>query len=227
MITDLNWLSITYDVLFKLWEGFLSFVPALILALLIFFIGWLIAVGIGQLIVKILENLKFNRYFEKNGWKEAFEKANLELNAAEFVGAIFKWIIVIVFLLIAVEILGFEQFASFLASVIRWLPNLLVAVAIFVVAVILAEFVGKLTVISLEKAKIAYSQVAGKIVKGAIWVFAILSILFQLGVVRPLIETFFTGLMAGLALAFGIAFGLGGKDAAADFINDIRQRLKK
>jgi small-conductance mechanosensitive channel len=104
---------------------------------------------------------------------------------------------------------------------------LVVAVAIFVVTAVVADILGKITVASLERAKIDYAQFAEKIVKWAIWIFALLAILFQLGVVRPLIETLFTGLMAGLAIAFGLAFGLGGKDMAAEMLEGFRQRTKK
>lgn len=222
-----EWMLITYQELQNVWLGFLEFIPKLILAIIIFLIGWIVAIALERVIVGILNRLKFNRLFEKAGWKEALEKAEFKVNPAEFIGAIFKWILVIVFLLIAVEILGLVQFAAFLKSVINWLPNLVVAVAIFVVAAIASDILGKITIASLEKVKVGYSQVAGKIVKWSVWTFALLAILFQLGVARPLIETFFTGLMAGLALAFGIAFGLGGKDFAGELLANLRQRIRE
>jgi hypothetical protein len=222
-----DWISITYGELQNAWIGFLEFIPRLLGALIIFIIGWLLSVAIGQIITRVLEKLKLNRLFEKAGWKEALEKAEFKINPAEFIGAIFKWILVIIFLLIAVEILGFVQFASFLKSVINWLPNLVVAIAIFVVAAIGADILSKVTVASLEKAKVNYSQFAGKIVRWSIWSFALLAILFQLGVARPLIETLFTGLIVGLALAFGIAFGLGGKDLATDVLKSLREKVRE
>lgn len=221
-----DWVTVTYQALQGAWGGFIVFVPKLIVALIIFVIGWFVAIAIDQLVTRTLERLRFNRLFEKAGWKEALEKAEFDVHPAEFIGAIFKWILVIVFLMISVEILGFVQFAAFLKSVIDWLPNLVVAVAIFVVAAIAAEILSKITVASVEKARVGYSHLAGRIVRWSVWVFALLAILFQLGVARPLIETLFTGLMAGLALAFGIAFGLGGKDLAANLLEGVRGHFR-
>lgn len=223
----MDWITITYEKLLQFWEGFLDFVPNLIGALIVFIIGWFFAIGIGQVITRILEKLKFNRLFEKAGWKEALEKAEFKVNPAQFIGAIAKWILVIVFLLAAVEILGFVQFADFLKDVIRWLPNLVVAVAIFVVAAIIADFFSKLTVVSLEKVRVGYSRFAGKIVKYAIWTFALLAILYQLGVARALVGTLFTGLIGGLALAFGLAFGLGGKEMASNILKGLKEKMEK
>lgn len=222
-----DWITLTYQALQKTWVGFIDFLPRLLGSLILFIIGWFIAVAVEQITVKILEKLRFNRLFERTGWKEALEKAEFKMNPSEFIGVIFKWILVIVFLLVAVEILGLAQFAGFLRSVIAWLPNLVVAVSIFVVAAVAADILAKITVAALEKTRVDYARLAGKIVRWAIWVFALLAILFQLGVVRPLIETLFTGLMAGFAIAFGIAFGWGGKEMAADLLEDWRRHIRR
>jgi len=225
MIQD--WSAITLGALQDLWQGFLSFTPKLIGAIVVFIVGWLIAVGIGKLIAEILKRLKFNQVFERGDWKEALERADLKINISEFIGAICKWILVIVFLLAAVEILGFVQFAEFLEDVISWLPNLVVAAAIFVVAVIIADISEKLIKAGVEKMKIGYTQVIGIIVKWSIYIFAASAILIQLGIARALIQTLFTGAVIMIALAFGLAFGLGGKEEAREILASLRRRLKR
>ena len=97
--------------------------------------------------------MKFNQLFEKAGWKEALEKAELKVNAADFIGAICKWVLAIVFLLAAVEILGFVQFANFLRDVLAYLPNVIVAALIFVVTVILVDIIEKIVRAAVEKAR--------------------------------------------------------------------------
>ncbi len=221
-----DWISVTYQALLSTWQGIISFLPSLIVAILIFIIGWFVAVGIEKLIVKLLIGFRFNRLFEESAWKNALEKAEVYVNPAEFVGAIFRWVLIIVFLMIAVEILGLTTFADFLASVVSWLPNLVVAVAIFVVAAVLADILGKATVASVERVQTGYAKLAGKIVRWSIWIFAISMILEQLQVGEILVNTLFTGIVAGLALAFGIAFGLGGKDMASDFLRYIKDHMR-
>jgi len=141
-------------------------------------------------------------------------------------GAILKWVLVIVFLQIFVQILGLEAFAEFLTSVLNWLPNLIVAAAIFVVAIIVADILEKIIKASVMRLEIRYSNLLGVIVRSAIYIFAILAILLQLGVAESIINTMIMGLVGMFALAFGLAFGLGGKDAASDIIKTFRDKLK-
>ena len=87
-------------------QQLISFIANLVVAIVVFIIGYLISVGIGKLITEILKSVKFNKLFEKEGWRKALQRANVEVNPSEFIGAIFKWVFVIVSLLIAVDILS-------------------------------------------------------------------------------------------------------------------------
>lgn len=223
----LDWGTVTLQALQTAWQGFLNFIPVLIGAIIVFVIGWFIAIGVGKLISGILTRLKFNKLFEKTGWKGAIEKAELKVNPSDFIGAICKWILVIVFLLAAVEILGFVQFANFLRSVIGWLPNLVVATAIFVVAVILADILEKIVRAGVKKIELGYAEFLGAAVRWAIYIFAGLAILLQLGVTPSIINTLVIGFVGMIALALGLAFGLGGKEAAAKLIEKIGEKISE
>jgi hypothetical protein len=222
-----NWATITLEALQGAWQGFLLFLPRLIGAFIVFIAGWLIALLIGKLITEILKKLKLDRFFERTGWKEALERAEIKVTASQFIGEIFKWILVIVFLLAAVEILGLTQFAEFLKRIVLWLPNLIVAVAIFVVAIIVADILEKIIRASVKKMELGYGGFFGTLVKGAIYVFAVLAILLQLGVTPQIVNALIFGLIGTVSLALGLAFGLGGKDAAAKFIEEIRKKLSE
>jgi hypothetical protein len=223
----LDWGTVTLQALQTAWQGFLNFVPVLIGAIIVFVIGWFIALGVGRLIAEILARLKFNKLFEKTGWKESLEKAELKVNPSDFIGAICKWILVIVFLLAAVEILGFVQFANFLRSVIGWLPNLVVAIAIFVVAVILADILEKIVRAGVKKLELGYAEFLGTVVRWSIYIFAGLAILLQLGITPTIINTLVIGFVGMIALALGLAFGLGGKEAAAKLIEKIGEKISE
>lgn len=221
-----TWAEITNFALQNLWQGFLTFIPTLVGAIIVFIIGWFISVGIGKLIAEILTRIKFNQLFEKVGWKQALERAELKVNASEFLGAIVKWVLVIVFMLAAVEILGFVEFAGFLKSILAYLPNVIVAALIFVVTVILVDIVEKVVRAAVEGVKVGYGHLVSAIIKWSIWIFAILAILHQLGVAKPFMETLFTGFVAMLVIALGISFGLGGKEVAADILQNLKNKLK-
>lgn len=214
-------LSILPGLISDLVNGF----AVLIVALIVLIIGWLVAVGIGQLVSRILNLIKFNQYFEKIGLKKALEKAEIKMDAAAFIGDIFKWVVFIVVLMVVAEVLGLGQFAGLLGGVLGYLPNVMVAVFLFVAAVIVSEILEKIVRTAVEGTKVGYGALAGAIVKWSIWVFAVLVILEQLGIARDFIQTLYTGVIAFLVISFGIAFGLGGKDVAAEILRDVKQKL--
>ncbi len=202
------------------------FLPKLVIALVVFIIGWLVSTAIGKIVARVLMKINFDALFSKSGWKDALAGADIRVNPSEFVGAVIKWVLVIVFLQIFVEILGLAAFANFLTSVLDWLPNVVVAAAIFVVAIILADILEKIIKASVRRLEIKYSGLLGATVRAAIYTFAVLAILLQLGVAESILNTVITGFVGMFALAFGLAFGLGGKDAAADAIRSVRDKLK-
>jgi len=222
-----DWSIITLEALQIAWKGFLLFLPRLIGAIVVLVIGWFLAIGLGRLVAEILKQLRFNKIFERAGWKEALQKAELKVNPSEFIGAICKWILVIVFLLASVEILGFVQFADFLKRVVTWLPNLIVASAIFVVTVILTDILEKVIKASVKRMGVDYAGFLGVAIRWAIYIFAGMAILLQLGVTPTIIDTLIKGFVGMITLSLGLAFGLGGKDAASKFISDIKEKISE
>jgi len=210
-------------------QQFISFLANLLLAVIVFIIGYLISVGIGRIITEILKSVRFNKLFEKEGWRKALQRANVDVNASEFIGAIFKWVFVIVSLLIAVDVLRLTSFAGFLTTVLNYLPNVIVAVLVFVVAIIISDIVEKIVRVSVERLKIGSGYIASSIVKWAIWIFTIFLILDQLLPSSLLIKTLYSsivyGIIGALALGVGLAIGLGGKDTAAKIISDMHRNI--
>ena len=222
-----SWYTITYESLQSVWQSFLGFIPNLIGALIVIIIGWFLSIAIGRLVTEILKRIKFDKLFERGVWKEALSKAKWKVDPSGFIGAIVRWVLFIAVLVPAVEILGFSQFAFFISKIAAWLPNIIISAAIFVVAVIIADYLPKVIRAGAEGMKLGYSHMLETIVRWAIWIFAILAILIQLGIARELIMTLFTGFVAFLVIAGGLAFGLGGKDVAADILEDLRRKMKE
>jgi len=222
----INWIQLTNKALVDLWFGFINYIPAILGAIIVFLIGWIIAVFIGKLVAEILKRIKFNLIFEQASWKRALEKAEIKVDASSFIGAICKWILVVVFLLAAVEILGLPHFASFLQSLLAYLGNVVIAVVIFVAAVIIADISEKVVRAAVESTKVGYGHISGAIVKWSIWIFAIIAILLQLDVSPLLVQTLVRGFIGLLVIAGGLAFGLGGKDVAAEILQDLKKRLR-
>jgi small-conductance mechanosensitive channel len=219
----------TYYALVSIWPGLIENIIAvlatLIVALIVLLVGWIVAVVIGSIITQILNAIKLNQYFERMGWRKSLEAAEIKVDASAFIGGIFKWLSFVIVLMIVADVLGLDQFAGLLQGVIGYLPNVIVAVFLFVAAVIISDILEKVVRAAVEGTKVGYGAWAAVIVKWSIWVFAILAILEQLGVAQGLIQTLYTGVVAFLVIALGIAFGLGGKDVAAEILKDLKHKL--
>ncbi|MBU2539832.1 hypothetical protein KJ786_01575 [Patescibacteria group bacterium] len=207
-----------------------SFLPQLIIAIIVFVIGYIISVGIGRFITELLKGLKFNRLFEKEGWQKAIEKADIKVDPSAFIGAIVKWIFVIVTLLLTVDILNLTKFGELLRDILNYIPNIIIAVLIFVVGVVIADIVEKLVRATVEKMKIGYAHLAASIVRWTIWIFLIFMILDQLLPKSDLVQILYKGIVYGIVAAIAgsvmLAFGLGGKDAAAQAIENLKRKIK-
>ncbi len=207
-----------------------GFLGRLILAIIVFIIGYLIAVGIGKIVTEILKSVRFNSLFQKEGWSHALAKANINVHPAEFIGAIFKWVFVILALLLSVDILHLAQFGGILTEVLNYLPNVVVAALIFVVAVIISDIIEKVVRVGVERMKIGHGYIAASIVRWAIWIFTIFLVLDQLLPNSVLIQTLYMaivwGIVGAVALGVAIAIGLGGKDTAAEIISDMWRKIE-
>ena len=222
----IDWWTTTVNALENLWIGVIDFIPNLVGALIVFIVGWIIAVAVGKLVAEVLKRIKFDRIFEKGGWKTALEKSDIKADVSSFIGAIFKWVLLIAFLIAAVQILGLNQLRDFFVDVLNYLPNVIVAAFILVVAVIIADILEKVVRAAVEGTRVGHGQLVGVIVKWSIWIFAIFAILLQLGIAEELVKTIIQGIVALIVIAGGIAFGLGGKDVAADILQDLRNKLR-
>lgn len=217
-----SWGDVVVNSLQQSWNGVAGFVPLLIGAIIVFLIGWIVAVALGTLVEQVVKSLRVDSLLEKLEVEKALERGGLKLNSGAFIGGLVKWFLVIVFLLAAVNILNLSQVSGFLSQVLTYLPNVVVAALILIIAIKVAEVVERTVRASAEAAGFEGAFV-GVVVRWSIWIFALVAALLQLGVATVLLQTLVTGLVAMLAIAFGLAFGLGGKDAAASIIERMRR----
>ncbi len=222
-----DWDSATAEALTALWESFLLYLPNLVVGLILLIFGWFVAVGLGRVVTQILKRAKFDNLLEKDEWREAMQKAKISIHASKFVGSVVKWVVYVFFIWAAVGVFGLTYFTEFMGDVLRYIPSVIVAALIFVVAVMLADFLAKIVVVTTERAKFKHTDLAGEIVRWSIWVFAGFAILIELGIAREMLSILFTGIVALMVIAGGIAFGLGGKDLAADILRKSKDKFKE
>lgn len=220
-------LEILLDSLQEVWISFIGFLPTLLAALIVFIIGWLIAIFLGRVANKIVKTIKLDTLLNKLGFKKALTKAKLKLDSGKFFDVLVKWFFIIVFLMTAVDILGLQEVALFLKTILYYLPNVIVAAIILLAAVVVGDFMKRFVKASADTAGLASSGAISGIVKWAILIFGFVIALTQLGIAAALIQTIVIGLIAMIALAGGLAFGLGGKDHATLILEKLRQDIEK
>lgn len=221
-----TWGDVVVASLQQVWSSIANFLPLLIGALIVFLVGWIVAVALGKVVGQIVKALKVDKLLMQLELEKPIERAGWKLDSGAFIGGLVKWFLIVVFLLAAVNILGLTQVSGFLRDVVLYIPNVIVAALILVIAALVAGAVEHLVRGSVEAAGYKGSFV-GVVARWAIWIFALVAALFQLGIATALLQTLVTGFVAVLVLSFGLAFGLGGRDAAASFLHRIKGDLHK
>ena len=221
-----SWTDVVVGSLQNVWFQFAAFMPNLIGALIVLVIGLIVAAGLGALVEKIFEALRLDTFLEKLGLKPYFERAGLRLRASYFLGRLVYWFIAIAFILAASDSLGLYALSSFLSSILGYMPNVFAAVLIMLAALVLGNFVRRIVTASVMSAKLHAAHFLGTLTWWSIVVFGFLAALTQLNIAVTIIQSIVTGFIAMLALAGGLAFGLGGKDYASHLLGRLRDRTE-
>lgn len=211
-----------------IWFGIVSYLPAVLFALIIFVIGWVLAHLVGKSIKHLIDLTKVDSALAKTGINEPFQRAGYRFSLGSIVGGIVKWFLIIVFLVAVFDILGLSELNAFLQQIVLvFLPNVLVAALVILLASIVARIAGRIVTGSAKAAGIHSANFVGSIASWAIWIFALLIALSQLGIATSLINMIFVAVLAMIAIAGGLAFGLGGKDHASAVISDLGKMVRR
>ena len=213
-------------VLQSFWLGLYSFLPSVILAIILFIIGVVIATFVGKAIAHVINLTKVNSLLDRTALKEMVNKAGFHLNIGGLVGWLIKWLLILAFLVGALNLLGLSDVNVFLQQIVLfYLPRVIVAGIIVVVGSVLAEVAARAVTGSAKVANVSSANLAGSIAKWAIWITTILFVLNQLGIGADLVQTLWMGIVVALALAIGLAFGLGGKEHASKVLDKVSDAI--
>jgi hypothetical protein len=204
----------------------MEYIPRLVGALVVLIIGLIVAAGLDALVEKIFATIRLDTFLEKLGLKPIFERAGLKLRGAYFLGKLVYWFVVIAFLLAVSDSLGLYALSGFLSSVLNYLPNVIAAVLILLASLVVGNFLRRIVTASVLSAKLHAAHFLGMLVWWVVIVFGFLAALSQLNIASAMVQTLVTGFIAMLALAGGLAFGLGGKDYANHLLNKLKDRTE-
>lgn len=216
-----DWNEAVVASLQNLWAKIIAFVPELLGALIVLLLGLILAHGLSKLAYKLIQLTKVDDLVKKIDATKRLKEAGVKLSFAALIAWIIKWFIIIVTLIAVVDILKLQKINEFLQDVARYLPNVIVAVIILAIGLVVGQFIYDVVEKSAKTAHVTKhtADSLAALAKWSIVIFTLLASLVQLGVATNLIEILFTGLVAMLALGFGLAFGLGGKEHASKWLD--------
>jgi hypothetical protein len=204
---------------------FLSFIPAIIGAIVILVIGWLISGFLGRLVTMILSRVGFDRAAARTGIADFMARAGWhEGGASRLIGELVKWFVRLLFLEAAAEAVHLTAVTAVLNQIVLFIPNLIVALVVIMIGALIARFVADLVRGGAAEMGFASPNLLASIARIAIITFAVIIAINQIGVAATLVNTLFMGLVFALAIAVGLAFGLGGRDTAAQMWQQWYQR---
>lgn len=197
--------------------SFMAALPTIVGALLILIIGWIIAGWVGGLVARLARLVRVDMVASRIGVSDFLSRAKSGLKVSDVIGEVVTWVVRLIFVEMAADRLGFPQVTAIINQVLSFIPNIIVAMIVLGVGAFLAQIASGLVRASASEAKIGNPTLLGKLTSGAVLAFAIIIALNELNVAPVVVNTLFIGLVAALALALGLAFGLGGKDTAARY----------
>ena len=221
-----TWSDVFNASLQDLWCCFIQVVRKLLIAIIFFVIGWVVGSIVARALEQVLGALKIDKLFASIGADSFFRKAGMNLNTGYFIGELAKWFIVIVFLLPSLSLVGLDSIAFFLRDVVlNFLPQVIVAAFVLVIATFVSDALAKAVRASARTMSLTSANMLGTIAKYAVWIFAFIIALGELGVASYYMSVLFTGIIAMISIGGALAFGLGGRDAAARFIDKVQSEI--
>ena len=201
---------------------FLGYIPQLIGAIVILVVGYFIAKALQAIVGRVLEGIGFDKWMERGGIKQFFDRADTQHTPHSILGRLVFWFVFIIAITMAADALGIPQVSAVLAQLVAYIPNIVAAILILILAALLANFLASIV------RGATGSGILASIARYAIIVYAVFAAITQLGIAVELTAPTFLILLGAVALAAAIAFGIGGRDIAADILQkayDQRQQV--
>jgi len=224
MLAVIEWENLIVEPIRQMLTRILAYLPVLLGALIILIVGWVVARAVRRIVDGLLKVVRFDALADKAGISQVLEKGDLKISARELVSRLVYWLIMIMVLVMAVDALGLPKSSDVLASLFAYVPRVIAALLVLVVAMFLASFVSGIVHTAAGNAKMPRPELYAGATRWAIVIFAANIALVELGIAPLLVTTTFNIILGGVCLALALAFGLGGKDAAARYLEELKEK---
>ena len=198
---------------------FLGAIPKIIGFLAILFIGWLVAGVLAGVVANLLRAVRFNDLAQRSGFSSLVQNMGVRTDAAGLIATAVRWFVRLIVLVVAFDALGLPAVSEVLQQLLLWIPNLIVALMVLVLGGLAANALHGLVRGATAQAGLGNPDLLANVARVAVWAFAIVVAVNQIGIATTLVNTLFMGVVAALALGLGLAFGLGGRETAAEIVS--------
>jgi hypothetical protein len=204
----------------------LAAIPRIIGFIIVVAIGWFIAALIARAVSALLRSIRFNDMADRSGFAGFVANTGVETDSSGFVAEIAKWFVRLITLVVGFDALGLPAVSDVLRQLLLWLPNLVVAIAVLIFGGLAANWLAGLVRGATAKADLGNPDLLAAIARVAVWAFAIVIAVNQVGIARDLVNILFMAIVGAVALALGLAFGIGGRDTAAEVVRNWYDRSR-
>ena len=206
---------------------FLAAIPRIVGFLIIVAIGWFLATLIAKGVAALLRTIRFNEMAQRSGFAGFVANTGVETDSSGFIADIAKWFVRLITLVVGFDALGLPAVSDVLRQLLLWLPNLAVAIAVLILGGLIANWLAGLVRGATAKADLGNPDLLASVARVAVWAFAIVIAVNQVGIARELVNTLFMATVGAVALALGLAFGIGGRDTAAEVVRNWYERSRR
>ncbi len=214
------------DTFQTFWYQLTAYLPAVVEAVIVLLLGWLIAILLSKIVLKALQAIRVDMLADRLGLSHLSQRTGRHLSISRFGEWLVKWFILITTIVAAANILGLPQVSVFLTNrVIPYFGNVVAAVLILLLGMMAANFMSGVVRGAMAAGELTSANALAAITRWAIMVFAVLAALAQLNVAGDFLKDLFRAIVAMIAIAGGIAFGLGGKDHAREVLDVVKRDL--
>jgi len=226
MLAVIEWENLIVEPIRQMLTRITAYIPVLLGTLIILIVGWIVAKAIRRIIDGLLKVTRFDTLADKTGISRILRKGDLTISARELISRLVYWLIIIMVLVMAVDALGLPKGSDILAGLFAYVPKVIAALLVLVVAMFLASFVSGIVQTAAGNANMPRPDIYAGVSRWAIIIFAATIALVELGVAHLLVTTTFNIILGGVCLALALAFGLGAKDAVARYLEDLKEKEK-
>ncbi|UCC94741.1 MAG: hypothetical protein JSW40_07985 [Candidatus Omnitrophota bacterium] len=219
-----NWNTLVAEPVKEMLTRIAGFIPTLVGVLIILVVGWIIAKMVRGAVIRLLKMIRFNAIAEKAGISKILSRGEIRITASQLLGALAYWLVMIMVLAMVVNLMGLTVASQLLGGLLAYIPKVIAGLFVLILGLFLGNLVSGIVHTAASNADLPSPEMLSNLSKWAIVIFAMTISLKQLGIAPLLVSTTFNIFFAGVCLALALAFGLGGREMAARYLEELRER---